>query len=404
MKRFGFIVGLLAVLAGIAAFGCVDIEFGGGDVPDVPAVPAGGRVVEPVAGPTVVLGKEFEKPERLVLPTLTSTPVVEEKWDGFGAIGDDDGELVDIEVTEPVPARIYREKRFDFVRYAGVEGVWDQFGPGGLLSCDDHYRRMLVGYKGRLPFGPEVAGDLSQRLLGERPDCGEDGWAPEFQLEPVCIMGRLGGRRLPETMVVREGSMKVPRALGTKQDDHGNVLVQFKRLPLVEAKGCWLFMKLDGAWAWFVSGVGEGVGEMVFPECDGLLRAELMGTRGEVVGAGAVVRLVEQIRDGSGGDCPSGGWDLYPREEGHDVCGLGGVETGWKEDGSLVVNWQFDYPAAWGSLCWVYRGEDDDVAGTGWRRLKVKGRLSLVVVVVLCVVATVVLSLCWIKPEWRGGR
>lgn len=346
-------IGLVWVAVGLA--GCVDLEFGGGEPPaSVPAVPVEERVV-----PTAVFGKEFDKPARLVLPTLTPSPVPEGEWDGFERAGLDGvkGEFADVPDSEPIPVRVYSEEPFDFVGYAAVEGVWSGLEDGGLVTCVDMFRRMLVGYEGRRPFGPEVAEELSGELVRLRPDCGEAGWAPEFRLEAVCVQGRLAGKPLPEAMVVREGSLKIPRALGSRKDVHGNTFVQFERMPFVDSRGCWLFTVYDGAWAWFVSGVGVGVDMPEFHACEDVLRGVLVGEQSAEMGAHEVAQAVEVVKEESGGRCHSAGWDLYPRSEGHVGCGDGALETGWTEDGSLVVNWQVEHRGSTGALCWIYDGE-----------------------------------------------
>ena len=73
------------------------------------------------------------------------------------------------------------------------------------LSCRDHYRRMLIGYDERVPFGPEAAWRLSGEFREARPDCAARGWAPEFGLERACFSTRVGGLYLSYDFLRRGG-------------------------------------------------------------------------------------------------------------------------------------------------------------------------------------------------------
>ena len=352
--------GLLLAL-GLVLVGCVSFEFGGGDTEGV----EGPHVLPTeVVRPTVVLGREFDKPARLVLPTGTPVPVEEEElsWEEPSVVD----RLDSVRDSEPIEAPVLGVEAFDFVSYGRGSGVWGGLEPGGLTSCEDEFRRMLIRYEGREPFGPEVASDLSAELVELRPDCLDGGWAPEFGLEPVCVQVYLAEKRVPGGLVTNSGSMKRPSVLGTAKDAQGSVLVHFKRMPLSDVHGCWLFTAYDGEWAWFVSGVGSGLDAPMFPGCDEELRAVLGSTAGEGVDAQGVARAIDSIRDGSDGGCHPDGWGLYPQAAGHGACG--GRETGWDGKGALVLNWHPDYLSAGGAVCWLYE------AGSGeWKELSEGG-------------------------------
>ena len=351
---------VIAVVACLGLLGCVDVEFGGGKAPT--GVPPEVEVVPRVI-PTVVLGSEFDTPERLLLPTVTPVPARGKEWNGFGVAPDGaaDEDVPEVGLSqvpdwEPIPSKRYVEEPFDFVAYSRSEGVWVGSGVGGLVSCVDQFRRMVVAYDGRQPFGPEVAEGLSAELIEMRPDCVEQEWAPEFGLEPVCIQDKVAGERLPGGLLRREGDLGHASALSTRKDGVGNVLLHFDRVPFEDTRGCWVFTKFDARWAWAVSGVGSGVDAPRFPWCEQALREKLLGLGdGGKVGSLEVVRGIEEVRSVLSGRCRREGWELFPQDGGHVQCG--GEVTGWVEKDVLVVNWQMEYPASGGAVCWVYVGE-----------------------------------------------
>ena len=336
------------------------LSFGGGKAPT--GVPADAGVV-PRVFPTVVLGSEFDTPERLVLPTVTPAATREREWNGFGVAPDgavDEGVpevgLSQVPDWEPIPSKRYVEEPFDFVGYSRSEGVWVGSGVGGLVSCVDQFRRMVVSYEGREPFGPEVAGGLSDELLMMRPDCAEQKWSPEFGLEPVCVQDKVAGKRLPGGLLRREGELGHASALSTRKDGVGNVVLHFDRVPFEDTRGCWVFTKFDARWAWAVSGVGSGIDGPRFPWCEQALREKVVGL-GDGAGSLDVARGIEEVRSELGGRCHREAWDLFPQDGGHAQCG--GEVTGWTGKDLLVVNWQIEHPASGGVVCWVY------VPGTG---------------------------------------
>ena len=335
-------------------FGCVDLQYGGGDGTrgEPIKVPAEAPV------PTAVLTSDFSPPIRLVLPTFTPTPAPTDTpvfgvADGAVGLGDDAGP-----VRTVVPPVSYFAKPFDWAEYARVRGVWRELGPGGLVSCVDVYRRMLVGYDGRVAFGPEVAEVLSDELLRARPDCAEAGWSPEFSLKALCIMPTLAGRWLPEAFRYHHGSTN--RLHGTMATEHGSVLVHFSKAPLADGPACWAFFAGDGVWVSFTSGVGELLDAPRFPWCEADLRLRLAGTLGQLLEAYQVVELIELVRADVEG-CETGGWDAFPRDSGYTSCG--DRSTGWYPGGDLVVNWHPEHLAAGGAACWVYTASSDEWVG-----------------------------------------
>ena len=229
--------------------------------------------------------------------------------------------------------------------------------PAVSLSCRDRYREMLIAYDGRVPFGPEAAAELSRELVSNRPECLEEGWSPDFDLERVCVTSTVGGVRIRKGLVYSSSAWDEAAALGTGRDVDGNILVHFRKLPLDDARGCWYYLASEKSWSWFVSGEGGGVDPSIFPACDALLRAVLLEDLSPGIGALDVARAIDDVRTELGEGCPARLWDLYPRAGGYGFCALDSP-TGLSDDGSLVLNWQLAHPASGGALCWVWTLSD----------------------------------------------
>ena len=226
------------------------------------------------------------------------------------------------------------------------------------LSCEELYRGMLVGYSGRVPFGPEVAWQLSKQVVKARPSCGREGWSPKFGLGVVCEDMRVGGVRMSDFFVRWEGAKeKSPRVLSTRKDVEGNILVHFERMPLEAERGCWYYSAFHRTWFWAVFREGRsvsGVDLPSFPVCERRLRELVLeGVRaGEEVSALSVARLLDAVRLELPEACGSGLWNSFPVDAGHPECPAG-VDTGFRRDGSVVLNWHPRYPASDGAVCWV---------------------------------------------------
>ena len=218
-------------------------------------------------------------------------------------------------------------------------------------SCVDQYRRMLLDYDGRLHFGAEVAWSLSEELKELRPDCVESGWNPVLDTGLACVSSSVAGLDISPGLTRRLHSVAPPRALPTGRDERGNILVHFKRVPLVDRPGCWYYNSARRAWAWSVSGVDSGVDRPRFPVCDRLLR-ELAASAGGDFGPVDVARALDEARRQLPAECGSLLWNPFPESGSHRDCGVPGV-TGRSGDGALVITWHPDYLPADGSVCWV---------------------------------------------------
>ena len=53
-----------------------------------------------------------------------------------------------------------------------------------VLSCQDRFRRSLIGYDGRALFGSEVAYRLSREMVENHPECGGRGVVPGVRAGP----------------------------------------------------------------------------------------------------------------------------------------------------------------------------------------------------------------------------
>ena len=225
-------------------------------------------------------------------------------------------------------------------------------GRAELPSCVEQYRRMLLDYDGRLVFGAEVAWSLSEELKELRPDCVESGWNPVLDTGLTCVPGSIAGVDISLGLTRRLHSVALPRALPTGRDDRGNILVHFKRVPLVDRAGCWYYNSARMAWAWWVAGVGSGVDRPRFPVCDQRLR-ELAASDGGDFGPVHVARALDEARRQLSVECGSPLWKPFPESGSHSDCGVPGI-TGRNDDGALVITWHPDYLPADGSVCWVF--------------------------------------------------
>ena len=220
------------------------------------------------------------------------------------------------------------------------------------LGCTAQYRRMLVSYRGRIPFGAEVAQSLAADLLELRSDCVEDGWAPEFTSSRACIRGRVAGVSISPGLSGRSNSIALPAAFVSGRDDQGNILLHFARVPHQDSPGCWYYSAGREAWAWMVLGGDSGVDRRSFPLCDGRLREMISASAGPGFGPADVARTADEVRLWFPDHCGSPLWNLFPSAYPNEDCGsLSG--TGIDPDGSLVVTWHADYTPSDYAVCWV---------------------------------------------------
>ena len=221
------------------------------------------------------------------------------------------------------------------------------------LECNDAYRELLRGYSVDGFFSARVAEGIAETLLERRDDCGAEGWSPVFKLGRVCTQSSVGGVRLPNSLLRYEGSLNVPRSVGTVMDPEGNILVHFEKLPLSEGRGCWFYEARSRRWAWFTEGVGRGVDGAKFPRCEARLRQLVVdGVQSGAVDSLRVARWVDEVRLGDVGGCPEEFWNPYAGSGGHQDCGEG-WSTGVIPDGRIVVNWQEGFRVSSGAVCWV---------------------------------------------------
>ena len=226
--------------------------------------------------------------------------------------------------------------------------VWE----GEILSCADEYRRMLINYDGRVPFGVEVAWSLSEELKDLRPGCVDEGWNPLFDAGVACVSGSVAGIRISPGLTRRLNSVSHPMALATGRDGNGNILVHFERLPFVDGPGCWYYNSTAQVWAWSVLGGSLGVDRRRFPACGHLLRSLTAVSANEDFGPVHVARVLDEVRRQLPVGCGSPLWNLFPGPGSHEDCGVSG-DTGWNDDGYLVITWHSGYLPTDGSVCWV---------------------------------------------------
>ena len=223
---------------------------------------------------------------------------------------------------------------------------------GDVPSCVDLYRRMLVGYDGRIPFGAEVAWSLSEEFRNMDAGCADEGWDPLFDAGVVCERGSIAGVRISPGLTRRLNSIAHPKALPTGRDSKGNILVHFRRLPLGDGAGCWYYNSARRVWAWTVLGVESGVDRPRFPDCDALLLSLIAASADEGFGPLHVARALDEAGLRSPGRCVPPLWSPFPFSGSHEDCGVSGG-TLLQDDGLLVVSWHPDYRPADGSVCWV---------------------------------------------------
>lgn len=224
--------------------------------------------------------------------------------------------------------------------------------PEELRSCNDHYRGMLIEYRGRIPFGSQAALLLSQDLRERRPDCVTEGWDPLFEVNLVCGSGSVAGMQISPGLTHRTHSLAPTRALPTARDRKGNILVHFARMPLVDARGCWYYNVTRESWAWLISGVGSGIDRPRFPVCDLRLQELVSASAGEDFGPLHVVRALDQVRFQLPSECGSSLWKIFPASGSHEACGAPG-NTGLNPEGFLVITWHEDHLPADGAVCWA---------------------------------------------------
>ena len=203
----------------------------------------------------------------------------------------------------------------------------------------DHYRRMLIGYEGRIKFGPEVVDELSENMKEVRLDCVIEGWAPEFGLEAVCTSTRIGRMRVKDVFFRWEGKKeKRPIARATMRDDRGNIMVHFQRMPFYDGKGCWYYSSSTLSWAWLVGGesrLRSGIDRPQFPVCEKHLRNLLDEVSLENFSALDVARLLDRVKLDAPSECGDL-WNIYPQRETRDDCEVSG-STGSVYDGVQVL-------------------------------------------------------------------
>ena len=300
-------------------------------------------------GPTPVVldgdGFYVDEDNRLVVPTITPVPTLTPRPTSsvLPRLG---------EIPTPTPTSL-----------PTVLAVLSDIPEGEVISCVDYYRRMLVDYGGRVSFGPEVAGRLSEEMRSARSDCVAGGWNPEFGLRPICVNAVVGGVRLKDGFLRYEGAkQKRPVVLSSRKDGGGNLLLHFERLPLEERSGCWYYLASRLSWFWAAfdasGSVESGVDRPVFPRCEAYLKELLAGVEPSRVSALFVARMLDLVKLELSSECAAGLWESYPRSEEREDCEVLGT-TGVLGDGSLLINWHPDYPASDGAVCWVRPSDGD---------------------------------------------
>ena len=276
-------------------------------------------------------------------------------------------------------------------------------------SCVEDFRQMLLDYDGD-EFDAEVVRRLSDEFTGLRPGCLEQGWDPEFPIEPeVCLrtdsMGsRLSYKRNPRSELVY--LLPTMRTEPSLLDGSFELQVHFTRIPLLSmvpphmlpvrpgeaVGGCWLYEgPPDGGGKWTQSlvmyrggAIHPDVGLMdrdrtgmdvnvplrnSYPECD-LLLQEAVSARldaGEVPDASAVMGLMEEVRTQAGGACGQGDsreW-MYvstPMDGAAGACPETPL-TGLQDNGDFVLNWgEYHFDGYGRSACWI-RSPDGEWVG-----------------------------------------
>ena len=264
--------------------------------------------------------------KRLVLPTATVVPTP---------------------TRRPTPVMV----RMEAVLEAAAPAPVEERAPE-TRGCVEHYRDLLAGAGPRPVLGAEVAWRLSEELVGSRPECLEEGWSPELGLEVQCGGSAVGGVGVARGLLRFGGQTNRARLGPTGRDEYGNVLVHFRRLPLVDGAGCWYYQASRDTWGWRVLGGESGVWLPEFPGCEARVREGV--SRGMLADLGVlhVARVLDGVRREHSAECGDPMWGSYPRRGGYAECGVQ-AETGVTEDGTMVVNWHERHPALGGVLCWV---------------------------------------------------
>ena len=241
-------------------------------------------------------------------------------------------------------------------------------------SCIDDFRSSLVNYRGDQPFGPETVVSLSDRLLERRPDCAEQGWAPELSLGQVCWLPNFAGHPLPPSLIFQRFTRFY--ANPTSSGDNGLLIIHFTRLPFQEVAGCWVFAPRSQQWRWMhvtesslpYTGPeihASGLDKPSFLSCETALRLYLSEYLLVHPEEGV---LVSDVADGidylrlhaprqCGTSIGSGSsrffyWQPFPQAASRDGCVVS-APTGVNSDGILVVNWHPDHSDSQGNICWA---------------------------------------------------
>ena len=312
---------------------------GGGTTPAVPRIGAT-AVPSPVATAQPVVRAIVGVP---TVPVVTATPVVGQ-------------------------ARVVFERRpcvEDFrefiARDRGLVGRW--------FEMDGLELGQLVGQRSG-EFDVDYVADLNEEFVTGRPDCVEDGWAPEFSYSSGCSGERFAGGDATAGSYFGEfpdGNSSRPRwgefVWNSTRQEERKVLIQFDRLPFRDAPGCWDGNIILGTWRWQVEGGSEyGFDYRVPRVCNGtlLLLAEMMRLEGWstpdwVLESGRYLRESQE-------DCPVN--RLEPVVEADPACAVQS-DTGPTEEGGLVLHWQ-NYGLFRGQpVCWV-GSVDPDSGGVIW--------------------------------------
>ena len=313
----------LAVLILPAVMGCQAVS--GVPAPSPTPVlldPAPLRVHEFVPG----VHQYVSESERLVIPTLTPTPVPTLR-------------------PPPVFSAPLPEVSSADLRVVADEAVEP-------LSCTAQYRLSMVEYRGRIPFGAEVAQELAEALVQLRPECAGEDWGPELASGRACLRGRISGVPISPGLTGRSNPIALPVPLTSGRDELGNILVHFARVPGHDSPGCWYYTADRGAWAWLVLGGDFGVDRRPFPVCDRRLRELVSDAAGPGFGPADVARALDEVRLDLPVTCGSPLWDLFPSALPHEDCGSPSG-TSIDGDGALVVSWHTNHTPSDYAVCWV---------------------------------------------------
>ena len=218
-------------------------------------------------------------------------------------------------------------------------------------DCVGRFRQLLVAYDGRDLFATETAIALSNQLLIDRPACGLSGWSPEFSLERVCTGSDVAGAALPDGLVRLRGDFNRREAGFTGRDADGNILVHLSRLPFEDESGCWFYSAEAMIWYWTLGSGLSGFDRVVLSGCDAELRTRLV--QEEFISALVVVRVAESVRLDFPDSCGIPAWRQYPQLRPTDDCSLDS-DTGMFEDGSFLINWNPEFAASDGAICWYW--------------------------------------------------